>query len=72
MEFEILAIASSGDRVLTKRVDRLHFPGVVVEIPLMGIFVVRDGKIAEWRDYGDCATAAQAFADAKVDLAPPD
>ena len=38
----------------------------------MGIFVVRDGKIAEWRDYGDCATAAQAFADAKVDLAPPD
>ena len=72
IEFEVLAIASSADWVLTERVDRLHFPSGVVEIPLMGVFVVRDGKIGEWRDYADCATVAQAFADAKVDLAPPD
>ena len=74
IEFKILslAVSASGDQVLTERLDRLHFPTGVVDIPLMGIFTVRDGKILEWRDYADCSAAAQAFADAKIDLTAPD
>lgn len=71
IQFEVLSIAVSaaGDEVLTERVDRLHFPGGIVEIPLMGIFRVRDGKISEWRDYSDNGAAAAGFAKANVDLA---
>ena len=74
IEFKILslAVSASGDQVLTERLDRLHFPSGVVDTPLMGIFTVRDGKILEWRDYSDCSAAAQAFADAKVDMTAPD
>ena len=69
VEFIVLGIAASGEQVLTERLDRLHFPTGIVDIPLMGIFVVRDGKIAEWRDYADNASVGAAFANAKVDLA---
>lgn len=74
IDFELLSIATSarGDEVLTERMDRLHFPTGVVEIPIMGIFVVRDGKITHWRDYADSATVGKSFADAKVNLASAD
>ena len=74
IDFQLLSIATSarGDEVLTERMDRLHFPTGVVEIPIMGIFVVRDGKISEWRDYCDSAQVIKGFADAKVNLASPD
>lgn len=70
IEFHLVSIATSDDghEVLTERVDRLHFPTGVVEIPLMGIFVVRHGKISQWRDYADSTAAAKSFADAKVEL----
>lgn len=69
VEFILLGIAASGEQVLTERLDRLHFPTGVVDIPLMGIFVVKDGKITEWRDYADNASVGASFANAKVDLA---
>ena len=72
VEFKLLSIAASGDEVLTERLDRLHFPTGIVDIPLMGIFKIRDGKIAEWRDYADNASVMVAFADAKIDLTKPD
>lgn len=64
IDFELLSIATSarGDEVLTERMDRLHFPNGVVEIPIMGIFVVKDGKITHWRDYTDSAPVAEQFA----------
>ena len=70
IEFKLLslAVSASGNEVLTERLDRLHFPTGVVDIPLMGIFVVRNGKISQWRDYCDNAAAATAFANAKIDL----
>jgi len=52
VEFEITHIAASGDAVLTERVDRF-FGDKNVELPLMGVFEVRGGKIAAWRDYFD-------------------
>ena len=55
IDVDMLAIAASGDKVLTERID--HLKGAdgktLVSIPLMGIFKLRDGKISEWRDYFD-------------------
>lgn len=70
IEFKVLslAVSASGDQVLTERLDRMHFPGGIVDIPLMGIFVVRNGKISEWRDYADNTAAVTALVNAKFDL----
>ena len=54
-EFEITHIVANGDVVLTERVDRFFGSGKTVELPLMGIFEIKDGKIAAWRDYFDLA-----------------
>lgn len=74
IEFKLLdiAVSASGDRVHTERIDRLHFQTGVVDIPLMGVFAVRDGKITEWRDYSDIASVMEAFVNAKIDLTKPD
>ena len=47
-----IAEAANGD-VLTERLDRFEIGGTWIELPVMGSFVLRDGKIAEWRDYFD-------------------
>ena len=52
--WETLSIAASGNTVLTERVDEFRSAdGGRISIPLMGSFRVRDGLIAEWRDYFD-------------------
>jgi limonene-1,2-epoxide hydrolase len=53
MEFKIVNIVAEGDVVLTERVDVFVMPNVTIELPVMGAFEVRDGKIAKWRDYFD-------------------
>lgn len=72
IEFKLLAlsVAADGSSVLTEREDLLHFGSKVVKIPLMGIFVLRNGLIAEWRDYADGASVAAEFQRAGVSLAP--
>lgn len=52
-EFAITHIAASGDVVLTERVDRFFGADKTVELPVMGTFEIKDGKIAAWRDYFD-------------------
>lgn len=55
-EWETLAIAAQGDVVLTERIDVFYREGGPREsIPVMGSFLIRQGKIAEWRDYFDLA-----------------
>ena len=54
-EFEIHQIAGAGDVVLTERTDRFVIAGKSVVIRVMGTFVIKDGKISEWRDYFDLA-----------------
>lgn len=56
VEFEVHAIAGVGDTVLTERLDVFVLPNGRIELPVMGTFEVRDGKIAAWRDYFDLAT----------------
>ena len=55
VEFRIGAIAADGDTVMTERVDVFVLPGATVELPVMGTFELRGGKIAAWRDYFDLA-----------------
>ena len=56
VEFEILAVASRGEVVFTERVDRFTVGGKEIALPVAGVFEVRDGKIAAWRDYFDMAS----------------
>jgi limonene-1,2-epoxide hydrolase len=39
--------------VLTERLDRFLVRGRWIELPVMGAFEVRDGRITAWRDYFD-------------------
>lgn len=53
-EFEIRALAASGNTVLTERVDRFTIAGKRIELPVMGTFEVdAAGRITAWRDYFD-------------------
>jgi limonene-1,2-epoxide hydrolase len=52
--FETHRIAAAGDVVFTERDDIFTFQnGTRVSLPVAGVFEVRDGKIAAWRDYFD-------------------
>ena len=47
-------IAESADgSVLTERTDRFLIGDRWISLPVMGIFELRDGQIAAWRDYFD-------------------
>ncbi|HET9200148.1 MAG TPA: limonene-1,2-epoxide hydrolase family protein [Dehalococcoidia bacterium] len=55
--WQIKSIATEGDAVLTERVDRFEMKdGKIIELPVMGTFELREGKIARWRDYFDLQT----------------
>jgi limonene-1,2-epoxide hydrolase len=51
--FRIINIAANGPVVMTERVDVFQLPGKSFEIPVMGTFEVKNGKISAWRDYFD-------------------
>jgi limonene-1,2-epoxide hydrolase len=53
IEFRVINIAADGPVVMTERVDVFTLPGKSFELPVMGTFEVRDGKINAWRDYFD-------------------
>ena len=53
IDFRVNNIVADGDVVLTERVDVFELPNGKVELPVMGTFEVKDGKIAAWRDYFD-------------------
>jgi limonene-1,2-epoxide hydrolase len=51
--WQVLNIAAADNVVLTERVDGFVGSGKNVQLPVMGVFEIRDGKIAAWRDYFD-------------------
>ena len=54
MDWVLHRIAEDSDgNVLTERMDRFLIGEQWVEIPVMGIFEIRDRKIFAWRDYFD-------------------
>jgi limonene-1,2-epoxide hydrolase len=46
-------VATDGDVVLTDRIDEINFRRFASRFWVYGRFVVRDGRIAEWRDSFD-------------------
>ena len=57
----IFDIAESGDVVIAERLDRTQAGDKAVDLPCTGVFEIRDGKIASWRDYFDLGTYARAM-----------
>jgi limonene-1,2-epoxide hydrolase len=55
MKIDVLALAETGNTVLTERIDYiLDAQGNrLMTVPVMGIFEIAGGKIAAWRDYFD-------------------
>ncbi|MDE2746109.1 MAG: nuclear transport factor 2 family protein [Chloroflexota bacterium] len=54
--WEVLHSAVNGDVVLNERIDRFDMGGTEVAVQVCGVFEIRDGKIARWRDYFDMAS----------------
>lgn len=54
--------AAAGEVVMNERTDSFRFGDVKVDLPVAGVFVVRDGRIALWRDYFDLRTFEQQMA----------
>ena len=65
-DWEILNLAVDGERVYVERVDRTVVNGKPVNLPCFGVFELRGGKIAEWRDYFDMATYTGAVSAANA------
>ena len=55
-EWKVLNEVADGNVVMNERIDRFLLGGKWAELPVMGVFVLRDGLIAEWRDYFDLQT----------------
>ena len=54
-EFKMVNVVASDDVVMTERIDSFTLAGRFGEFPVCGVFEVKDGKIAAWRDYFDLA-----------------
>jgi limonene-1,2-epoxide hydrolase len=61
VEFVVHHQAAEGDVVMNERTDRFELKGRWIEAKVAGLFVVRDGKIALWRDYFDLAQFQNAM-----------
>jgi limonene-1,2-epoxide hydrolase len=53
IEWPVHVQVEQGDVVVNERTDRFHIGGRWVEIRVMGLFRVADGRITTWRDYFD-------------------
>lgn len=55
MVVEFVAIAASGNTVLTERIDHLEKAdgSKIISLPVSGTLELRDGKIVRWSDYFD-------------------
>jgi limonene-1,2-epoxide hydrolase len=56
LPWDIVQIVADGDIVMTERVDHFQIGDNRISVPCMGIFELRNGKIAAWRDYWDLKT----------------
>lgn len=59
-DWELLNLLESGDIVVAERMDRTQLGDKQVDLPCCGVFELRDGKIAVWRDYFDMQTYVKA------------
>lgn len=64
LRVDMLAVAETGNKVMTERIDHLVGPDgtTVLSLAVMGIFEIANGKITAWRDYFDTAGVAAGAA----------
>lgn len=56
IDWVLQRIAETDDgAVLTERTDRFEIGGKWIELPVMGSFELRQGRISAWNDYFDLA-----------------
>lgn len=60
-EFMIKRKFSEGHLVVLERLDRHRIPQGWFELPVCGVYEVKDGKIKYWREYFDMATIVDAM-----------
>ena len=59
-EYETINAVNEGDVVMNERLDYIRGPdGNRHGLPVMGSFVVKDGKIVRWTDYWDSSLIAK-------------
>ncbi len=61
-EWVIKNTAVTGPVVFLERLDRHRLANGWAELPVIGVFEVRDGLITVWRDYFDLATITNEMA----------
>jgi limonene-1,2-epoxide hydrolase len=55
-EYRVINLAAGDNVVMTERLDMIRgTDGKLHGVPVMGAFVVTDGKISRWTDYFDTA-----------------
>ena len=52
---------AQGELVMNERTDRFRIGETWTDLPVMGVFEVRDGRITLWRDYFDLQTILAAM-----------
>ena len=56
VDVEERLVVEHGDVVVVERLETFHpITGPSFDIPVVGVFELRDGRIAAWRDYFDLA-----------------
>jgi limonene-1,2-epoxide hydrolase len=60
IEIENLHVAAAGDVVFTERIDKFRNAIVTFDLPVAGVFEVKDGKIVAHRDYFEYQTWLRA------------
>jgi limonene-1,2-epoxide hydrolase len=62
-EYKTINIVAAGQIVMNERLDMIKGPdGTMHGLPVMGTFVVRDGKITRWTDYWDSGLIGKMMA----------
>lgn len=60
-QWDIISMAADGDTVFCERLDRTKSTNGDVDLPCLGVFEMRDGRIHVWRDYFDMNTFVKAM-----------
>jgi limonene-1,2-epoxide hydrolase len=63
LDWQVHRQVASGDTVFNERTDRFRKGDKWLEIEVAGVFVVRGGSIALWRDYFDMDALRRGLAD---------
>lgn len=54
--WEVRTLMTDGNVVIAERIDQITAGDSSVDLPVVGVFEMENGRIVEWRDYFDLAT----------------